>query len=229
MGPEGVFEWVVNSPEDIRPYGILVRDKEGADHRRLGELIGNRRWNLDHKPYPLGYFDRIPGSIHDPAEVRRSHAQAVEKIGGPEVPRELCWVPENGRGNCVVADKTSVEGEAEGSRVAHRRDRGAAVEAQAELLQAAEVPARDPELAPRMRVELARGSSARRARSGPLAHPGRGLGMRHGESVTGSGPRWRGEVRPSRARHGGTERARGAPGRRAPRGVRVAAALRRRR
>ena len=90
MGPEGVFEWVVNSPEDIRPYGILVRDKEGADHRRLRELIGKRRWNLDHKPYPLGYFDRIPGSIHNPAEVRRSHAQAVEKIGEPEVPRDLC-------------------------------------------------------------------------------------------------------------------------------------------
>jgi len=39
MGPRGVFEWVVNSPNDIRPYAILVRDKAGSDHRALKELI----------------------------------------------------------------------------------------------------------------------------------------------------------------------------------------------
>ena len=39
MGIDGVFEWVINNPDDIRPYGIFVRDKEGSDHRSLGSLI----------------------------------------------------------------------------------------------------------------------------------------------------------------------------------------------
>ena len=84
MGPDGVFEWVVNSPDDIRPYGILVRDKAGADHRTLQELIMPwGKWNKEHKPRPLGFFDNIPGSTHDPAQVRRSHAHAVSNIGPP--------------------------------------------------------------------------------------------------------------------------------------------------
>jgi hypothetical protein len=85
MGPRGVFEWIVNSPDDIRPYGILVREKHCCDHRILDDLICNvdksleaqlesdtdwngkkrhnskRLWNIDNKPFPLGHFDCIPG------------------------------------------------------------------------------------------------------------------------------------------------------------------------
>merc|ERR1719421_711807 len=105
MGPEGAFEWVVNSPDDIRPYAILVRDKDTADHRILGQLIAkikgpewdvlskrrnregkrlhldDHQWNVDHKPQTFEHFAYVPGGTYKLAELKRSHAQAVEKIG----------------------------------------------------------------------------------------------------------------------------------------------------
>jgi len=80
MGVDGVFEWIVNRPEDIRPYAILVRDKEGSDHRTLGQLIGNFRWNKDHKPLPQGSFDKIPGAAGTKEEIAKSYAHATKAL-----------------------------------------------------------------------------------------------------------------------------------------------------
>ncbi|CAE8634497.1 unnamed protein product, partial [Polarella glacialis] len=41
MGIDGVFEWVVEDPADIRPYAVLIRDKESiAHHDKLGDVAG---------------------------------------------------------------------------------------------------------------------------------------------------------------------------------------------
>merc|ERR1719198_2149541 len=39
MGIDGTFEWVINDPNDIRPYAILVREKDYHEHRKLYEMI----------------------------------------------------------------------------------------------------------------------------------------------------------------------------------------------
>lgn len=84
MGIDGVFEWIINNPDDIRPYGILVRDKNTCDHRRLGELIGKvggeHRWNIEHKPLPIGSFDHIPGRHADPQQIQDSYLRAVKAL-----------------------------------------------------------------------------------------------------------------------------------------------------
>lgn len=59
MGIDGVFEWVINDPKDIRPYGVLVRDAKGTHDRNIGQLITT--WNKEHKPKPKGSFDKVPG------------------------------------------------------------------------------------------------------------------------------------------------------------------------
>jgi len=59
MGIEGVFEWVINDPKDIRPYGVLVRDAKGTHDHDINQLIST--WNTAHKPKPKGFFDKVPG------------------------------------------------------------------------------------------------------------------------------------------------------------------------
>merc|ERR1712232_131459 len=80
MGIDGTFEWVINRPEDIRPYGVLVRSKEGSDHRTLGSLINGDAWNREHKPLPRGHFDRIPGCGATKHELDRSFAHARRNL-----------------------------------------------------------------------------------------------------------------------------------------------------
>lgn len=81
MGVDGVFEWIINSPQDIRPYGVLVRDKENCDHRTLGSLIAGGNWMKEHKPLKFGHFDNIPGRASGDLEgYKRSHAHAVANI-----------------------------------------------------------------------------------------------------------------------------------------------------
>jgi len=80
MGIDGVFEWIINNPDDIRPYAILVREKEGSDHRSLGQLIGNKNWNKNHKPLPFGSFDKIPGRIANPKEIQDSYLRAQKAL-----------------------------------------------------------------------------------------------------------------------------------------------------
>lgn len=76
MGIDGTFEWVINNPKDIRPYAILVRDKEGADHRRLKELIMPMkphppRWNQVHKPLQFNSWKHVEGRLKDPKDPNR--------------------------------------------------------------------------------------------------------------------------------------------------------------
>lgn len=85
MGVDGVFEWVVNDPRDIRPYAILVRDKAGSDHRPLGKLIGKdaqgrHKWNVDHKPLPWGSFSHIEGRAGTHDEIQNSYLQAKRAL-----------------------------------------------------------------------------------------------------------------------------------------------------
>lgn len=86
MGVDGVFEWVINDPKDIRPYGVLVRDKAGCDHRTLGELIADGAWNKNHKPLPFGSFDYVPGKVANPDELERSFKHAKQHLGPPTGP-----------------------------------------------------------------------------------------------------------------------------------------------
>jgi len=81
MGIDGTFEWVINDPADIRPYGILVRSKEGADHRTLATLINGDAWNKEHKPLPRGSFDHIPGCSATPEELDHSYELARKNLG----------------------------------------------------------------------------------------------------------------------------------------------------
>eukprot|EP00930_Biecheleria_cincta_P013518 TRINITY_DN12005_c0_g1_i1.p1 TRINITY_DN12005_c0_g1~~TRINITY_DN12005_c0_g1_i1.p1 ORF type:complete len:743 (+),score=141.41 TRINITY_DN12005_c0_g1_i1:115-2343(+) len=80
MGVDGVFEWIINSPDDIRPYAILVREKDGCEHRSLGQLIGNQAWNKSHKPLPFGSFDKIPGRLADVNEIQNSYLKAQQAL-----------------------------------------------------------------------------------------------------------------------------------------------------
>jgi len=75
MGVDGVFEWVVNDPADIRPYGVLVRIKENAPHQPLGELIGRQNWHKHHKPAPTADYwaKKVPGQKAPTAHIDRSH------------------------------------------------------------------------------------------------------------------------------------------------------------
>jgi len=86
MGIEGTFEWVINNTKDIRPYAVMIRDKETADHRELRELVD--AWNKEHLPKRRGSFDKIPGKELDPnhtaSKIERSFKHAVSSIGPPE-------------------------------------------------------------------------------------------------------------------------------------------------
>jgi len=57
MGIDGVFEWVINDPKDIRPYGILVREADASSHRDILELI--RTWKSEHQPKCKGAFETV--------------------------------------------------------------------------------------------------------------------------------------------------------------------------
>jgi hypothetical protein len=84
MGVDGVFEWIINNPKDIRPYGVLVREKEGCDHLTLSSLIANDAWNKEHKPHKLGSFDNVKGKDTSAAhleQLKRSHKQATKELG----------------------------------------------------------------------------------------------------------------------------------------------------
>lgn len=76
MGLEGVFEWMVNDPKDIRPYAVLVRDKAGSDHRALATLISEGKWNRDHLPLKFGSFDHIPGRKAPHGQIQKSYLAA---------------------------------------------------------------------------------------------------------------------------------------------------------
>jgi len=90
MGIDGVFEWVINNPEDIRPYAILVKEKNPADHRTLYDLIhpagppdcqpGHHKWNRDHKPLPFGSFDHLPGRNGTNEQIQASYMQAQKIV-----------------------------------------------------------------------------------------------------------------------------------------------------
>jgi len=84
MGIDGTFEWVINDPKDIRPYAILVRDKQGSDYRTLSQLIAPvkpfPKWNQDHKPLAFKAFDHIPGRTVSDAELQKSFLWAFENI-----------------------------------------------------------------------------------------------------------------------------------------------------
>jgi len=85
MGIDGVFEWVISNPDHIRPYAILVRDKDGADHRHLADLINklpNQKWawNVRNKPLPWGSFDHIPGRLCDVEEIKHSYLHALRAL-----------------------------------------------------------------------------------------------------------------------------------------------------
>mmetsp|Transcript_35526 Transcript_35526/g.79652 ORF Transcript_35526/g.79652 Transcript_35526/m.79652 type:complete len:430 (-) Transcript_35526:138-1427(-) len=75
MGVDGVFEWVVNDPDDLRPYGVLVRIKEHAPHKPLGHLIGQHSWHKDHKPAPIADYwaKKVPGQKAPRSHIDRSH------------------------------------------------------------------------------------------------------------------------------------------------------------
>merc|ERR1712130_657338 len=68
MGLDGVFEWIISDPRDIRPYAILVREKAASDRRPLSALLN--RWNKDHLPLRSGSFDHIPGRTASDAEIQ---------------------------------------------------------------------------------------------------------------------------------------------------------------
>jgi len=86
MGIDGCFEWIIGS-EFIRPYGVLVRDKQALPHTPLAQLIGNGRWNKSHEPKPPGYFaSQVPGGpnhdqLHDPEQLLRSYEVAKNYMG----------------------------------------------------------------------------------------------------------------------------------------------------
>lgn len=64
MGVNGVFEWVINNPDDIRPVAVMVRDMEDSEHRNLKDLV--ETWNEEHKP--LSTSDpQIPPLVSDNA------------------------------------------------------------------------------------------------------------------------------------------------------------------
>jgi len=84
MGIDGTFEWVINNPRDIRPYAILVREKDPTEYRTLVQLITPLepfpQWNRDYQPFEFDHFACIPGRIeHDGfmMELKRSHEQAM--------------------------------------------------------------------------------------------------------------------------------------------------------
>jgi len=82
MGIEGVFKWVINGKENIRPYGILVKElkKDDKHHgRSLGQLISNDAWNKEHKRKKLGEWDDVPGKDTDPRvleQIKQSWSKA---------------------------------------------------------------------------------------------------------------------------------------------------------
>merc|ERR1712232_999119 len=82
MGIEGTFEWVINDAKDIRPYAVMIRDKETADHRSLQELV--EFWNSEHKPKERGAFDNIPGKHLDPnhtaSKIEHSYSHASKSL-----------------------------------------------------------------------------------------------------------------------------------------------------
>lgn len=79
MGIDGVFEWVINDPKNIRPYAIMIRDKETACHRDLGELV--KHFNREHKPLPKGSFDHIPGRFGARSGIERAYNHAKKTLG----------------------------------------------------------------------------------------------------------------------------------------------------
>mmetsp|Transcript_35525 Transcript_35525/g.79649 ORF Transcript_35525/g.79649 Transcript_35525/m.79649 type:complete len:312 (-) Transcript_35525:42-977(-) len=74
MGIDGAFEWVINDPDNIRPYGVLVMEKDPDSHRTLGSLIKGTQWQEDHKPapYPDYWNERVPGRSAPLAEIQHS-------------------------------------------------------------------------------------------------------------------------------------------------------------
>lgn len=89
MGVDGVFEWLINNPDDIRPYAVMVRDKDAqtldghsAEHRTLKDLVDN--WNKEHKPLTPQDAGLRPDLLR-PEDVARqiavSRAKAEQSLG----------------------------------------------------------------------------------------------------------------------------------------------------
>eukprot|EP00927_Polykrikos_kofoidii_P078437 TRINITY_DN75257_c0_g1_i1.p1 TRINITY_DN75257_c0_g1~~TRINITY_DN75257_c0_g1_i1.p1 ORF type:complete len:504 (+),score=65.30 TRINITY_DN75257_c0_g1_i1:99-1610(+) len=82
MGVDGAFEWIINDPKHIRPYGVLVReDLAVKGMKTLTELVTHQAWNRAHLPFPRGTFDHIPGRRTDPEELEHSYKQAEKAFG----------------------------------------------------------------------------------------------------------------------------------------------------
>mmetsp|Transcript_61865 Transcript_61865/g.142476 ORF Transcript_61865/g.142476 Transcript_61865/m.142476 type:complete len:603 (-) Transcript_61865:384-2192(-) len=65
MGLEGVFEWILNNGDDVRPHALLIKEA-GRDPRSL-ELLGDRdgsTWHGNHKPAQrLYHLQPTPGML----------------------------------------------------------------------------------------------------------------------------------------------------------------------
>jgi len=85
MGIDGVFEWVVEDPADIRPYAVLIRDKESiAHHDKLGDVAG---YFARHSKPPPGSFDHVQGKIAPDAQAAAEQRQLKARGASPSSPK----------------------------------------------------------------------------------------------------------------------------------------------
>jgi len=112
MGIDGVFEWVIEHPADIRPCGVLVRDRESLpNHKGLGQLAGEY---ARMKPRPAGAFDAVPGRI-DPGAQKRAEEVQVRQMDRP-APRYLDLGEATRRPKLAAAPPEGWQGAAQGAK-----------------------------------------------------------------------------------------------------------------
>merc|ERR1711959_413620 len=88
MGIDGVFEWVVEHPMDIRPYAVLVRDRESIANKRTILEMAEDAIN-GHRAMQPGRFDCIPGKIDTAAQEAAEQMQMSKMDRGKHYKTEI--------------------------------------------------------------------------------------------------------------------------------------------
>jgi len=88
MGVHGVFEWVIENPVDIRPYAVLVRDRQSCPNKKSLHELAQSFASMKAKP---GAFEHIPGHIEKEAQAAAEQLQmnqmdrrAIPRLSGEE-------------------------------------------------------------------------------------------------------------------------------------------------
>mmetsp|Transcript_79674 Transcript_79674/g.225546 ORF Transcript_79674/g.225546 Transcript_79674/m.225546 type:complete len:416 (-) Transcript_79674:74-1321(-) len=91
-GVDGVFEWVVEVPGDIRPYGVLVRDRGSARGHQPKVLL---KPSYARTTLPSGAFKHVQGHIDRPAQeaAEREQLKLMGRLPAPNsIPSTGCCV-----------------------------------------------------------------------------------------------------------------------------------------